>query len=164
MASQNKKGKGRAKDIPREEKDPDEDSENDDEVGADWDKPFGGQTSGIRSETILRWSEFEWRPHRSMFLRGAQNWITYKEALLAQLESIGYYSGIRLMPLDEAKLYAAIQRTADAEPLALVRGYKKGTRIMRLFQATYRQIGENQQDISWNILTNMKYDSGCPIC
>ncbi|KAI0999113.1 hypothetical protein K3495_g9080 [Podosphaera aphanis] len=87
----------------------------------------------------------------------------YRETVLLQLECIGYESGVTLTPLDEVRFAAVIQRTTTAEVASLVIGMKRGTEMMRLFDRTYRQSGEIQQEAVWGTLLDLKYTGGCPV-
>ena len=80
-----------------------------------------------------------------------------------QLECIGYEAGMKLTPLDEVRLAAVIQRTTTAETRSLFIGMKRGTEMMRLFERTYRQVGEIQQEAIWGNLIALKYTGGCPV-
>ncbi|KAI0993204.1 hypothetical protein K3495_g14980 [Podosphaera aphanis] len=51
--------------------------------------------------TALDWSSFDWKPHTSNFLRSINNWATYKDSIILQLECIGHEQGIKLAKVDE---------------------------------------------------------------
>ena len=142
-----------------EGRDPQDDDE---DAGAGWDRP-AGTVPRNGSRTLLEWNLFDWKPPQSDFLRGIGNWSMYREAVLLHLECIGYEPGMKLTPLDEVRLAAVIQRTTTAETRSLVMGMKRGTEMMRLFERTYRQVGEIQQEAVWGNLIALKYTGGCPV-
>ncbi|KHJ32815.1 hypothetical protein EV44_g3223 [Erysiphe necator] len=132
-------------------------------LGLNWDKKAINKSSQLDKSTILDWDSFKWKPHPSSYLKGISNWSAYKDALLLQLECVGYEAGIKLTRLDELKLAAVIQRTTMPEAGALVSGMKSGTNMMRLFEATYQQIGEVQQESLWEAILAVKYTGACPV-
>ena len=159
-----KKHSEEATSSSRSERDGDRrDAPNDDEdLGAGWDRPARTAPKN-GSKTLLEWNLFDWKPPQSAFLRGIKNWSMYREAVLLQLECIGYEAGMKLTPLDEVRLAAVIQRTTTEETGSLVVGMKRGTEMMRLFERTYRQVGEVQQEAVWGTLIALKYEGGCPV-
>ncbi|KHJ31339.1 hypothetical protein EV44_g3345 [Erysiphe necator] len=137
--------------------------EEDDEPGASWDKSLKTKVSKLSNKTLLEWNDFVWKPHHTAFLKGVSNWLDYKEDLLIEIQSIGYEPGMRLTPLDEIKLAGAIRRTTTSDARTLIRGMKQGTKIMKLFEATFQQVSELQQDNYWEELSSLKYRGDCPI-
>lgn len=91
-------------DTVEDDDEDDEESEEefeDDLPGVNWDRMIPAEEIGTMVK--LRWNGFNWKPHRSTFLKGSSSWIGYKEALLTQLRCIGYTPGLKLTPLDEVK-------------------------------------------------------------
>ncbi|KAI0990937.1 hypothetical protein K3495_g17250, partial [Podosphaera aphanis] len=70
---------------------------------------------------------------------------------------------MKLTPLDELKFAAVVQRTTTVEVGSLVIGMKRGTDMMKLFNRTYCQAGEIQQEHVWGTLLALKYSGGCPV-
>ncbi|KHJ32216.1 hypothetical protein EV44_g3760 [Erysiphe necator] len=140
-------------------------AENDNEPMTGWDMPFNFRPLQLRTKTKLIWGSFRWELHRSMYFKGTSNWIAYKEALLTQIEGIGYLPGMRLTPLYEVKLVGVVQSTSTSTPEAqiFIRGLKQGTKITRTFEATFQQVGHVQQETTWDDLTSLKYKGGCPL-
>lgn len=172
--SPNKKGKEKGqkfgqdfdRDTENLEENEDEEEEQDEESGndlpgADWDRMIPNEDVGTKVK--LRWSGFDWKPHRSTFLKGTSNWIGYKEALLTQLCGIGYTPGIKLTPLDEVRLAGLVQSTTTPEAQILIRGVSEGSKMMRAFESTYQQLGMVQQENSYEKLSSLRYKGGCPI-
>lgn len=141
----------------------DEEDDEDEEPGASWDKSIRNKVSKSPNKTLLDWNDFVWKPHHTAFLKGVSNWLDYKEDLLIEIQSIGYEPGMRLTPLDEIKLAGAIRRTTTSDARTLIRGMKQGTKIMKLFEATFQQVSELQQDNYWEELSSLKYRGDCPI-
>ena len=70
---------------------------------------------------------------------------------------------MKLTSLDEVKLAALIQRASTSEAALLVSGMAKGTEMMILYEATYRQVGELQQESLYQKLMLLRYKGGCPV-
>ena len=130
--------------------------------GGNWDVSLDAEDD-LGNDTLLDWANLQWKPHFSSFLKGNKNWVAYKEALLLQLRCIGYKPRMQLTPLDEVKLAALIQRTSTPEATSLVAGMTKGTDMMTLYESTFRQVGELQQESLYQELTSLRYKGGCPV-
>ena len=149
-------------DDDEEEDDEESEEESEDELpGVNWDRMIPAEEIGTMVK--LRWSGFDWKPHRSTFLKGSSNWIGYKEALLTQLRCIGYTPGLKLTPLDEVKLAGLVQSTTAPEAQTLIRGLSEGSKMMRTFESTYQQVGMVQQENAYEDLSSLRYMGGCPV-
>ncbi|POS84530.1 hypothetical protein EPUL_005653 [Erysiphe pulchra] len=106
---------------------------NDDDEAEDEDNYGDDKDPGVSWDKNLRPKELR----LATFLEGVSNRLDYKEDLLISIQSIGYEPGMRLAPLDEIKLAGAICRTTTSDARTLIRGMKQGTKIMKLFEATF---------------------------
>ncbi|POS87584.1 hypothetical protein EPUL_001804 [Erysiphe pulchra] len=131
---------------PPVQNDDDDDNEAEDDDDYDDDKDLGAS-----------WNK-NLRP-KELRLASVSNWLHYKEDLLIEIQSIGYEFGMRLAPFDEIKLAGAIRRTTTSDARTFIRG----TKIMKLFEATFQQVSELQQDNYWEELSSLKYRGDCPI-
>ncbi|KAI1100632.1 hypothetical protein F4804DRAFT_37620 [Jackrogersella minutella] len=117
----------------------------------------------IREKCLLDWSDFDFTLDKENHLKGQDNWVVYHDALKLALEEIGYEDDMILSDRDDLRIAKAITKTCKRQPLDLVTGIRKGSKMLEIFSKTYTTSGKIYQRELWKELSKLKYDGKDPL-
>jgi hypothetical protein len=98
-------------------------------------------------------------------LKGASNWLDYKEIVLTYLLTIGLnWDQVHLLsPIDRLKIGNMIRNSSTAEPLALIKGLKDGSGIIAIYDQMYAVGSQKHKRTQNEDLFDHQYDGKCPV-
>lgn len=89
------------------------------------------------NETLLDWSDFVWKQHPTVFVKGVSKWLDCEEDILIGLKSIGCRPGIKLTSLGEIKLPSAIRRATTSDVRTLISDTKQENENYETFRTHF---------------------------
>ena len=89
--------------------------------------------------TGLKWKRLDFSLDKENHLTSIGNWDIYQDALMLALTNISVPPNqkLRLSLEDDSRLAIVITKTCRRQPLELVTGLRKGSKMLKIFRRTY---------------------------